>query len=63
MFLQSWVRNYVKEILQMKVEVGVFSPGKLGKVFLFGLFERLADSFLNSCISQRLLRYENNQKI
>lgn len=35
MFLQSRVRNHVKEVLQMKVEVGVFSPGRVGKDLLF----------------------------
>lgn len=64
MFLQSWVRNYVKKVLQIQVEIGVFSPGRLKdqKVLLFGFSERLADGLLNSCIPQKSQRYENNQK-
>lgn len=63
MFLQSWVRNYVKKVLQIQVEIGVFSPGRLKdqKVLLFGFSERLADGLLN-CILQKSQRYENNQK-
>lgn len=32
MYWQSWVKNYAKEVLQMKGEVDVVNPWRVGKV-------------------------------